>query len=174
MLRRMLLLICIVAGAFATLQTPALAALVSDPNEPIRRLDIRSASVEQVSENKLRVTLVFWDRTPMWLLRRHAARFVMSDAAPKYAQPQFGFRFWANRRGQLRITWGEPASACCGRQGARHPDPFTYMAVIPVSLDGLLIQSFRASRTARLRPCWHAACGLKGGKIIDKTAWVRT
>jgi hypothetical protein len=170
---RRIMTICLAAGILGTLQAPAEAALVSDPNEPPTRLDIRSASVVQLTE-KLEVTLVFWGRTPQWLLRRHAARIEMSSALPKHADSQFGFRFWPNKRGQLRITWGEPGSACCGRQGARHPDPFTYTAVIPVSLHGLGIQSFRASRTARLPTCWHVFCYLTSGRIVDKTVWVRT
>jgi hypothetical protein len=161
-------------GLLAAVQAPAEAASVNDPNEPITRLDLRSASVLQISADELQVRLVFWGRTPMWMLRRHAARVEMSFDAPKNAHEALGFRFWPNRRGQLRITWGEPASDCCARHGAQHPDPFTYLAVIPFSLDGAIppIQSFRAVRTARLQPCWHVICGVAGGKIVDKTAWV--
>lgn len=166
---------CVATGIVFALQAPAQAASVTDPNEPPTRLDIRSASVVQVTPHRVQITLVFWGRTPKWLLRRHAARIEMSYEAPKNAREELGFRFWPNRRGQLRITWGEPASACCSRQGAQHPDAFTYLAVVPFSVDGFIppIRSFRAVRTARLPPCWHAICGVLGGKIVDKTAWVR-
>src|SRR4051812_44218928 len=80
---RRIMTICLTAGILATLQVPAEAASGSDPNEAPTRLDIRSASVVQLTERKLEVTLVFWDRTPQWLLRRHAARIEMSDALPK-------------------------------------------------------------------------------------------
>jgi len=173
---RSIMTVCLVAGILATLQPSAGAVSVSDPNDPLTRLDIRSASVVQLTEKKLAVRLVFWGRTPMWLLRRHAARIEMSYEVPKNAHEELGFRFWPNRRGQLRITWGEPASACCERHGAQHPDPFTYLAVVPFSMDGFIppIRSFRAARTARLPVCWHAICGVAGGRIIDRTAWVRT
>jgi len=165
--------VCITVGTIAALQSPARANTVNDQDERLPRLDIRSASVVQVSEDELQVRLVFWDRTPQWLLRRHAARIEMSVARPKHASPALGFRFWPNRRGHLRITWGDPASDCCVRHGAQHPDPFTYLAVIPFSL-GATVQSFRALRTARMKPCWHAVCGLFGGRVVDKTRWVRT
>ena len=175
MLRRVMCLL-VLAGVVLTSATPAEAATVSDPNERPTRLDIRSASVVQISRDEVQITLVFWGRTPQWLLRRHAARIEMSFQKPRSAYPSLGFRFWPNRRGQLRITWGEPASDCCARHGAQHPNPFTYLAVIPFSLGGAVpeLKSFRAVRTARLAPCWHAICGLSGGKVIDKTAWVRT
>jgi len=173
MVRRMFA-IFIFTAILATLQIPAQAASVRDPDDPLPRLDIRSASAVQVSEHRLRLKLVFWDRTPQWLLRRRAARIEMSDQAPKRAQQVFGFRFWPNSAGDLRITWGEPGSACCYHARARHPDLFTYAAIIPVSMDGWLVKSFRAARTTRLPPCEKPRCGLVGAHVVDKTRWVRT
>ena len=173
MLRR-ILTVCISVGILAALQAPAQAASVTDSDDSLPRLDIRSASAVQISEHRLRLKLVFWDRTPVWLLRRRAARIEMSDQVPKDAHQVFGFRFWPNKDGRLRITYGEPASACCGHSRARHPDPFTYTATIRFSMDGALVKSFRAARTARLRPCWKQSCGLVGGRRVDKTRWVST
>jgi hypothetical protein len=156
----------------AALPAAAEATTVNDRDDPLPRLDIRRASVAQVDEHHLRLQLVFWDRTPQWELRRRAARIEMSDAGPAEAQAQFGFRFWPNNAGKLRISYGEPGSTCCGHARARHPDPFTYKAVIRFSLDGALIKSMRASRTTRLPPCSRPRCGLVGGAIVDRTRWV--
>jgi len=176
MMLRRTLAVCIMVGTIAVLQGPARAKSITDSDDGLPRLDIRSASVTQMARDEVELRLVFWDRTPQWMLRRRAARIEMSFARPKHASEALGFRFWPNRRGQLRVTWGELASDCCARHGAQHPDPFTYLAVIPFSLRGAVpaLQSFRALRTAQLKPCWHTICGLSGGRHVDKTAWVRT
>jgi|tagenome__1003787_1003787.scaffolds.fasta_scaffold20557326_2 hypothetical protein len=174
MLRRTLV-VCVALGTLVCLQVPARATSVTDRNDPLPRLDIRSASVVQVSPNKLRVRLVFWDRTPFWLLKQRAARIEMSDRAPgHHPRAMFGFRFWPDRHAHLRISYGEPGSACCGHARARHPDPFRYVALVRFSMHGALVKSFRAARTTQLPRCQRPRCGLVGGTLVDKTRWVST
>jgi len=174
MLRKMLV-VCLALSSLVALQVPARAASVTDRDDPLPRLDIRSATAVQVSHNKLRLKLVFWDRTPPWFLRRRAARLEMSDRAPgHHPQPIFGFRFWPNKHARPRISYGEPGSTCCGHQRARHPDAFTYVALVPFSMHGALVKSFRAARTKLLPWCWRPRCGVVGGTLVDTSRWVST
>ena len=144
MLRRSLA-VCITVGTIAALQSPARANTVNDQDDRLPRLDIRSASVVQVAEDELQVRLVFWDRTPQWLLRRHAARIRDELCEAEARVPSPGFRFWPNRRGQLRITWGEPASDCCARHGAQHPESLHISSV-----DSLLYRWRSRARASEL------------------------
>jgi hypothetical protein len=176
--RRMLPTILIVGTVIAALPTPARAATRSDPDDVGPRLDIRSVSVAQV-HHRTRVTLVFWDRTPVSLLRRRVARLEMSTRAPSRASAGYGFRFWPNSRGRLRITYGDPGSGCCGHDRAEHPDPFTYTALIDFSLDNPYppesdrIKTFRGATTRRVHCGLSRRCGLSGGRSIDRTPWTR-
>jgi hypothetical protein len=179
MIRRLVVTVFIVAVGGSVVPTLAQAVTISDPDDVGPRLDIRSVATVQIHHH-LQLTLVFWDRTPIWLLGSRAARLEMSTRAPSHAQPLFGFRFWPNGRGRLRITYGDPGSSCCGRHGAQHPDPFTYTALIKFSLahplgdvDSDPIKTFRGSTTRTLSCGFSRRCGLLGGRLIDKTPWTR-
>jgi hypothetical protein len=173
---RRTLLVCISVAILATLPTAAQAVSVSDPDDPATRMDIRRASAVQVTDSKLRLKLVFWTRVPIPVLRHRVAGFEMSFEVPKHAHPAFGFRFWPTRHGRLRITYGEPASACCAQDWAHHPDPFTYVALIRFSMQDAVppLKSVRAAGTRRFRSCWHRDCGLLITRRVDTTRWVST
>jgi hypothetical protein len=172
MIRRLLFTVA-VAVAVAALPTVAQATTTFDPDDVGPRLDIRSVSRSEVGEDQLRVTLVFWDRTPVWLLRARVARLEMSTRAPSHASrgALYGFRFWPNDRGRLRITYGESGSSCCGHHAAQHPDPFTYTALIRFTPNGGPIKSFRGSTTRRVNCGFTPRCGLAGGAPIDNSRW---
>jgi hypothetical protein len=142
--------VCITAGILATLQAPAEAASVSDANDAPNEADIRSASVVQLTEKKLEVRLVFWGRTPMWLLRRHAARIEMSYEVRRTLM-KIGFRFCRTDVDSCALP-----GASQHRLAASAMEPntrsFTYLAVVRFSMDRFIppIRSFRAARTARL------------------------
>ena len=173
MIRRLLITVA-VAAAVSALPAVAQATTSFDPDDVGPRLDIRSASRVEVG-HRLRVTLVFWDRTPVWLLRTRVARLEMSTRAPGHAShgALYGFRFWPNDRGRLRITYGESASSCCGHHAAEHPDPFTYTALIRFTPNGGPIKSFRGSTTRKVDCGFTPRCGLSGGQAIDNTRWAR-
>jgi hypothetical protein len=173
MMRRVLRTVFIIAVVVLALPTPAQAATTSDLNDVGPRLDIRSVSTVPFSHDRFQLTLVFWDPTPVWLLRTRVARIEMSTRGPSHARAgaQYGFRFWPNSSGRLRITYGEAASSCCGRDGAQHPDPFTYSALIRFVPNGSPVKSFRGSTTRRVDCGLSARCGLSGGRRIDNTAW---
>jgi hypothetical protein len=141
---------------------------VLDANDVGGRLDIRSVSVARPSSQKTRVKIVFWNRVPVWLLRRRAARVEMAvDGSYAYF-----FRFWPNKKGWLRVTWGDPGSNCCDVSPAAHPDAHTYISSM-IPTDGILYPyptSFRGVTTHKFDPCSGSRCGV-GGKQWDRTRW---
>jgi hypothetical protein len=171
MVRRLVLTASIIAAAISVLPVGARATTSLDPNDAGSRLDIRSVTRLVVHDGHLRLTLVFWDRTPIHMLRRRAARVEMGFSRPHDAIADSIVRFWPNRRGRLRVTWGEAGSTCCGHDSARHPDPYTYTTVIAIDPSRGMTRSFRAASTRRLRCSFEPRCGILRGRTIDRTRW---
>ena len=173
MARRFLLMASIIAVVMSVVPVSARAVTSFDPNDPGARLDIRSVSRVELNDDRLQLTMVFWGRTPIHVLRRRAARVEMSFTGPHHATAESIVRFWPNQRGRLRVTWGEAGSTCCGHDGARHPDPHTYTTVIGIDPTRGEIESFRAVSTRRLNCSFETRCGILGGRTIDRTPWTR-
>lgn len=168
---RILLIASIVVLVVVAFAASAQATTVSDPDDVGSRLDIRSASLVQIADWRIEVTIVFWDRVPTWLLRQHAAAIETSDKGPAHAESgnvKVGFSFFRNASGRLRIIWGEGASSCCGRAPAQHPDRFTYTAIVKGSLDNWSAKSMRGLTGRK-----GTARELTPGRLIDRTDWVR-
>ena len=133
---------------------------VRDVDDVDRQLDIRSISVDTIRPGRTRVEMVFWNSVPPKALRRRAARIK--------AGPFYFIRFWPGRH-QLRVTWGDGASACCSIHVARHPDPYTYFTVIPLDEAMPPAERIRGFTTGRLDCHRQDWCGDAGGPPVDRT-----
>jgi hypothetical protein len=134
--------------------------IVNDADDVPKRLDIRSVAVETVAEGRTRVVLVFWNGIPPQFLSERGA----------LVKPLgYAVRFWPGRRGQLRVTWGDPASSCCLTHRARHPDPFTYTTVLPLDRVMPPPTDVHGSTTRRLACTGGSRCGISGGREVDTT-----
>ena len=175
MARRLLLVASIIVVGTSVLPVSAQAATTFDADEVGGRLDIRSVTIIDLAGDRVLASIVFWDRTPIHLLRKRSVRVEMSSNGPHHPTggALYGLRFWPNQRGRLRVTWGEIGSGCCGHDGAQHPNAFTYTSLTHFVPNGAPIRSFRATTTRRIRCSFEPRCGLYGGRPIDHAPWAR-
>jgi hypothetical protein len=146
-----------------------------DGNDVADRLDLRSATLSPESHDRARVTLIFWNPVPPWLLARHSIRLELGTSDDPPDDGEYRQAFLRNGRGSVRMVWGEAGSNCCGTVAARHPNRFTYTGVLPYSIYGTVPPPtwLRGFSTRRL-DCQgrQQLCALFEGRAADRTRWV--
>ena len=160
MLRRAGVQVAIMALALVTLlPTGAQAASVWDPNEPIRRLDMRWIGAYVESDGQTRVTITFYHSVRLrWfdrLQELELSSMVMLFASEAGVEPTW-YAVFGKRDNRLRAQLCESGSGCNETRVTR-PDRFTIRARFG-GLDGM---AFRGRST---RGGWS-------GEILDRTAW---
>jgi hypothetical protein len=110
--------------------TPARAAGVWDPNEPIHRLDIRWVGAYEQADGRLRVTIAFYDPVRLrWFDPPNFYRLSTLVVAftPDRDERPFMFGMFARRGDRLIAAMCESGSNCSGAV-VRRPNPFTIRA----------------------------------------------
>jgi hypothetical protein len=110
--------------------SPARAASVWDPNEPIHRLDMRWVGAYEQADGRLRVTITFYDRVRLrWFDRSRSGTLstLVIEFTPERDHRPFMFGLFARRRDRLVAAMCESGSSCGGARVTR-PNPFTIRA----------------------------------------------
>jgi hypothetical protein len=114
----------------AVLPSSARASGVWDPNEPIRRLDMRWVGVFDQADGRLRVTITFHERVRLrWfdVLRFAELTSMVVPFRPAAGQQADWFAVFGKRHGRVRAQMCAGGSGC-GEARVKRPDPFTIRA----------------------------------------------
>ena len=134
-----------------------------DADDVRKQLDIRSVTVDTLSKGRTLVEIVFWNGIPPSFLKHRAAGVA--------ALCCYVVRFWPNRNGRLRVTWGDAASSCCAVRVARHPNPYTCFTILPLDqvmppatrIRGYAMRKLDCSEGIRCGSGWRPA------PVVDRT-----
>ena len=148
----------------ALLPNPAHAAGVWDPNDPIRRLDIRWVGAFEQADGQIRVTITFYHPLRLrWFEPIHMGTLSTLVVSFSQTAPQDGFIFavYGRERDRLIAVMCEDQTGC-GRGLLRRPNPRTIRVWFdPGSLTPHAGWFFRARS-------WRHSGGVDP---LDRTAW---
>jgi hypothetical protein len=150
-------------ASLASFPGPARAGSVWDPNDPIRRLDLRRVGVVELEENRFRVTITFHHRVRLrWFESTGPALVDVAFSTALGSAPSFFFSIWKSRSNRFRGQFCEGGSACDRVVPVRRPDASTMRARFTPPYGGPDTGLPFRARTWRDQVL---------GTALDRTAW---
>ena len=143
--------------------TPARAGSVWDPNDPIRRLDLRWIGSYMQADGRLRVTITFHERVRLRWFERFRYGHLSSMIVP-FTQDRGVRPFWwavFGRRGDGLVAWMCEGGSSCFPGRVTRPSPTSIRGWFPSESFMPGAGWFFRGRTARRG----------SGELLDRTRW---